>query len=41
MNAKVTTARFYAEHILPRTGGLREAIVGGSESLLAMPLDAF
>ncbi|MBV8124052.1 MAG: acyl-CoA dehydrogenase [Burkholderiaceae bacterium] len=41
MSAKVTTARFYAEHILPRTGSLREAIVGGSESLLAMPLDAF
>ena len=28
MDAKVATARFYAEHILPRTAAVRDAIVG-------------
>ncbi len=41
MSAKVTTARFYAEHILPRTGALRAAIVEGADSVTALPLDAF
>lgn len=39
--AKIVTARFYAEHILPRTGALKEAIVGGAGSALALPLEAF
>jgi hypothetical protein len=39
--AKVITARFYAEHILPRTAALRDAIVGGAGSALALPLEAF
>ena len=41
MDAKVATARFYAEHILPRTAAVRDAIVGGAESAVALPLDAF
>ncbi|MFO1227126.1 acyl-CoA dehydrogenase [Roseateles sp.] len=41
MDAKLATARFYAEHILPRTAALRDAIVGGAESAVALPLDAF
>ena len=41
MQAKVITARFYAEHILPRTAALRDAIVNGAESCLALPLEAF
>ena len=41
MAAKVTTARFYAEHILPRTGALRAAIVGGADSVTAFALEAF
>ncbi|MFN7694024.1 MAG: acyl-CoA dehydrogenase [Burkholderiales bacterium] len=41
MQAKVITARFYAEHILPRTAALRDAVLNGSGSLLAMPLEAF
>jgi len=41
MAAKITTARFYAEHILPRTGALRAAIVEGAASVTALPLDAF
>ena len=41
MQAKITTAQFYAEHILVRTAGLREAIVQGGESACALPLEAF
>jgi len=41
MTAKIATARFYAEHILSRAGGLRDAIVEGADSVTAMALDAF
>ena len=41
MTAKITTARFYAEHILSRAGGLRDAIVEGADSVTALALDAF
>ncbi|MCO5115337.1 MAG: acyl-CoA dehydrogenase [Burkholderiaceae bacterium] len=41
MQAKIATARFYAEHILPRTAGLRDAIVEGAGSVMALPLEAF
>ncbi|RYF24704.1 MAG: acyl-CoA dehydrogenase [Comamonadaceae bacterium] len=41
LNAKIATARFYAEHILVKAGGLRDAIVDGADSVTALPLDAF
>jgi hypothetical protein len=41
MAAKITTARFYAEHILPRTGALRAAIVDGADSVTELSLEAF
>ncbi|MEH0165156.1 acyl-CoA dehydrogenase [Roseateles microcysteis] len=41
MAAKIATARFYAEHILPRCGALRNAIVEGADSVTAMALDSF
>ncbi len=41
LNAKVATARFYAEHILTRVGALRDAILEGGESVTALPVDAF
>ncbi len=41
MEAKIATARFYAEHILPRTASLRAAIVDGADSVTALSLDAF
>ena len=41
MAAKVTTARFYADHILSRVPGMRDAIVEGADSVTALPLDAF
>jgi alkylation response protein AidB-like acyl-CoA dehydrogenase len=41
MQAKVTTARFYADHILSKVPGLRDSIVEGAEGVTAMALDAF
>jgi hypothetical protein len=41
LQAKVATARFYAEHILSRVPGVRDAIVDGADSVTAMPVDAF
>jgi len=41
MQAKATTARFYAEHILSRVPALREAILAGGESATALPVEAF
>jgi len=41
MQAKIATARFYAEHILVKAGAQRDAIVEGASSVMAMALDAF
>jgi hypothetical protein len=41
MAAKLNTARFYADHLLSRAPGVRDAIVHGSEAVNAMALDAF
>ena len=41
MQAKVMTARFYADHILTRVPGLRDAIVDGAASVTALPVEAF
>ncbi len=41
MNAKVTTARFYADHILAKAPGLRDSIVDGAESVTALAIEAF
>jgi 3-(methylthio)propanoyl-CoA dehydrogenase len=41
MQAKIATARFYAEHILAKAPGQRDAIVEGAESVTALALDAF
>ncbi len=41
MQAKVTTARFYADHLLSKAGGLRDSIVEGADSVTALALDAF
>lgn len=41
MQAKIATARFYAEHILNKAPGLRDSIVEGAGSVTAMALDAF
>jgi alkylation response protein AidB-like acyl-CoA dehydrogenase len=41
MKAKIATARFYADHILTRAPGLRDAIVEGSAGVTEMALDAY
>ncbi|WP_054284478.1 acyl-CoA dehydrogenase [Gulbenkiania mobilis] len=41
LNAKLITARFYGEHLLPQVSGLAAAIVEGAESALALPESAF
>lgn len=39
--AKRTTARFYAEQILPRAGGLAAMVAAGAASVTALPADLF
>ncbi|WP_310646417.1 acyl-CoA dehydrogenase [Limnohabitans sp.] len=41
MQAKITTARFYADHILAKVPGTRDSIVDGANSVTEMALDAF
>jgi len=41
MQAKITTARFYADHLLTKAPGIRDAIVEGFESVTALALDSF
>jgi 3-(methylthio)propanoyl-CoA dehydrogenase len=41
MASKVTTARFYADHILSKAPGVRDSIVDGAGSVNEMALDAF
>ncbi|MDQ2989683.1 MAG: acyl-CoA dehydrogenase C-terminal domain-containing protein, partial [Pseudomonadota bacterium] len=40
-NAKIATARFFADHILSQASGLRSAIVDGSAGVLALCTDQF
>jgi hypothetical protein len=41
LQAKQATARFYAEHILSRVPGQRDAILDGADSVMALAMDAF
>ena len=41
MQAKIITARFYAEHLLTKAPGMRDAIVEGAECVTALAVDAF
>ena len=41
MQAKITTARFYADHLLTKAPGLRDSIVEGAGSVNALALEAF
>ncbi|MCX7240813.1 MAG: acyl-CoA dehydrogenase [Burkholderiales bacterium] len=41
MRAKITTARFYADHILVKVPGIRDSVVEGAECVTALALDAF
>jgi alkylation response protein AidB-like acyl-CoA dehydrogenase len=39
--AKLVTARFFAERIMPEAGALRRKIEAGSETIMALPVEAF
>ena len=41
MQSKITTARFYADHILVKVPGLCDSIVEGADSVTELALDAF
>jgi alkylation response protein AidB-like acyl-CoA dehydrogenase len=41
LEAKLTTARFFAERIMPDTGALRRKIEGGAESIMALTPEMF
>jgi hypothetical protein len=41
LEAKLTTARFYAERELPMSSALRRKIEAGAESLMKIPMEAF
>jgi alkylation response protein AidB-like acyl-CoA dehydrogenase len=41
MEAKLITARFFAERIMPEAGGLRRKLEAGSDSLMALPVESF
>ncbi|MCM2297003.1 acyl-CoA dehydrogenase [Rhodoferax sp.] len=41
MQAKITTARFYADHLLTKAPGLRDSIVEGAACVTELALEAF
>ena len=41
MKAKITTARFYADHLLTKATGMRDAIVEGAQCVTALALESF
>ena len=41
LEAKLLTARFYGERIMPDAGALRRKLEAGADSVMAMPVDAF
>ena len=41
MQAKITTARFYADHLLSKAPGMRDSIVEGADCVTALALEAF
>jgi alkylation response protein AidB-like acyl-CoA dehydrogenase len=41
MQAKIVTARFYADHLLSKAPGMRDSIVEGADCVTALALDAF
>ncbi len=41
LRAKIVTAHFYADHVLSKLPGLRDAIVDGADSVTALALESF
>ena len=41
LEGKAVTARFYADHVLARSGSLKHAVIDGSEGVLGLAFDLF
>ncbi len=41
LDAKLVTARYFAERVMPETGSLRRQIEGGAEAIMALPPEMF
>ncbi len=41
LDAKLVTARYFAERVLPETGSLRRQIEGGAEAIMTLPPEMF
>jgi alkylation response protein AidB-like acyl-CoA dehydrogenase len=41
LDAKLTTARYFAERVMPEAGALRRKIEGGAEAVMAIPPELF
>ncbi len=41
LDAKLVTARYFAERVMPQTGSLRRQIEGGAEAVMALPPEMF
>jgi alkylation response protein AidB-like acyl-CoA dehydrogenase len=41
LEAKLTTARFYAERIMPDAGACRRKVEGGADAIMALPVEMF
>jgi hypothetical protein len=41
MQAKLVTARFYSDHVMPETVSLRRKLEAGSETIMELPIAAF
>ena len=41
MKAKITTARFYADHLLTKAPGMRDSIIEGADCVTGLALEAF
>jgi len=41
LDAKLVTARFFAERMLPEAGSLRRQIEGGADAVMAIPPEMF
>ena len=39
--AKLVTARYFSERVLPRAGSLRRELEGGAEAVMSLPVEAF
>jgi len=41
LDAKLVTARYFAERVLPEAGALRRKIEGGADAIMALPIEMF